>query len=81
VTQNDEKFGTAGYLAEIHPQQVEQIEEQLEQLNDSNPVKVSLGIVLGMSMYVDVAFCRECGAIVHDKDQHLRWHLQVEVPR
>jgi len=69
---------TAGYLVEIHPDQAEKIAGQLDRLPDDNPVKISLGIILGVSQYVELQVCDTCGAVVHDDTQHSTWHDQHE---
>ncbi|AMQ66976.1 MULTISPECIES: hypothetical protein [Mycolicibacterium] len=70
-------YTTAGYMAEIHPTQARQIESQLARLDDGNPVKVALGIVLGLELHVTLDVCQRCGAVVHDKVDHGFWHDQV----
>lgn len=65
---------TASYLAEIHPEQHEALEEVLARLGDHDPVKVSLGMLLGADFYVDFDVCTRCGAIVHDQLAHGTWH-------
>ena len=36
-----------------------------------------LGIVLGVSQYVELQVCDICGAVVHDNIQHNLWHDSV----
>lgn len=67
-------YRSAGYSTEIHPEQVERIEAQLAQLPDDNPVKVALGIMLGVDLLTDLNYCTRCGAIVHDDVAHGTWH-------
>lgn len=53
-----EEYGTAGYLAEPHP---------------DDPVAHPL------MLWVVVAFCKRCGAIVHDKNAHDAFHHNLKV--
>jgi Cys-tRNA synthase (O-phospho-L-seryl-tRNA:Cys-tRNA synthase) len=69
-------YRTASYLAELHPDQASDFEEQLERLQDGDPVKVTLGILLGADFFVCHDVCAACGVIVHDKLVHDAWHIQ-----
>lgn len=71
---------TAGYLAELHPDQSAQLEQVLIPLADDNPVKVSLGMLLGAQFYIGIEYCTRCGAAVHDKLAHGFWHDQLGDP-
>ncbi|OCB43672.1 hypothetical protein A5721_23900 [Mycobacterium vulneris] len=69
---------TAGYAVTIHPDQIEALEAQLERLPADNPVRVALGIVLGLDLLVDLPVCGTCGAVVHDDLLHGTWHDQLD---
>lgn len=70
----EQPYRSAGYSTEIHPEQQQQLEEQLDRLADTDPVKVALGILLGLELLTDLEYCTRCGAIVHDKAAHGFWH-------
>lgn len=69
---------TAGYAVTIHPDQLEDLEAQLERLPDDDPVRVALGILLGLDLSVTLDVCGTCGAVVHDDLLHGTWHDQLD---
>lgn len=72
---------TAGYAAAIHPDQVAALEAQIARLSADNPVRVALGIVLGLDLIVDLPVCDVCGAVVHDDLLHGTWHDRAGAAR
>jgi hypothetical protein len=69
---------SASYAVTIHPDQLDALESQLERLPADDPVKVALGILLGLDLSVTLNVCGTCGAVVHDDLLHGTWHDQLD---